>query len=399
MPLLAITGVTGLLGRNLLLETIKQNRKKLSELKFVFFGRDSKKDNLKDRIIKILEEELKDYTDDESFDFEQIYGWFEQNVKLINYKLDVPQLGISIKDLEFLKKSKIDFFFHIAALTNLWHDEESKNQLEKANYFGTKYLVELVKELKNVGEFVYVGTAYSCGKTYGEIMPDYVNKGGHFRNNYERVKLEAELLVRDLEKETGQKCRYFRPSVVCGRMIEKPFGAVSKFDVFYGWGVFFAQLKKKYVKNIENFIEEECRINLRYQISFDSGLNIVPVDYCAKIIYHCCFDNSPAKHVHLTYKQEIPHTFYFPLILKSLNIEGVVAVDELPANQNFDEKLYYKSLGKVFNPYMTSQSMLFNIDNIKDIVEKNNIEVPDFLDSANFNILLNYAKKEKYGLN
>jgi hypothetical protein len=74
MPLLAITGITGLLGRNFLLETIKQNRKKLSELKFIFFGRDSKKDNLKSRIIKILEEELKDYVDDESFDFEQIYG-------------------------------------------------------------------------------------------------------------------------------------------------------------------------------------------------------------------------------------------------------------------------------------------------------------------------------------
>lgn len=398
MLLLAMTGVTGLLGRNLLLETIKQRREKLSELKFILFGRDSKEENLKERIVKILEEELEDYVDDASFNFQQIYEWFEENVKLINYKLDVPQLGISDADLEFLKKSKIDFFFHVAALTNLWHDEESKKQLEKANYLGTKYLVELVKDMKNVGEFAYVGTAYSCGKTYGEIMPDYVNTTGQFRNNYERVKLEAELLVRDLEKETGQKCRYFRPSVVCGRMMEKNLGAVSKFDVFYGWGLFFAQLKKKYVKNIENFIEEKCRIDLRYQISFDSGLNIVPVDYCAKIIYYCCIDDSPAKHVHLTYKQEINHTFYFPLILKSLNIEGVIAVNELPVNQNFDEKLYYKSLGKVFNPYMTSQSMNFNTDNLSNIIKSHNLEIPNLLDELNFNILLNYAKKEKYGL-
>ncbi len=397
---IALTGVTGLLGRNLFLEILKQNRNNLSEIKFIIFGRDSKEDSLKTRLIKILEEELIDYIDDLSFDFKQIYHWLETNVKLINYKLDQSQLAISSQDLIFLEQSQIDFFFHIAALTDLRNGQIVKENVERTNIFGTKNLLELITRIKKVNEFIYVGTAYCCGNNYGEIEPDFVNQNGQFRNHYEKAKLEGELLVRSFAKKTGQKCRYFRPSVVSGRMIEKKLGAVSKFDVFYGWALFFLNLKRKYVKNLDNLITEKCHINLRYLINPNSGLNIVPVDYCAKIIYWCCADNYPELHIHLTYDKEIPHSFYFPLILKSLNISGVEAIynSQTKENQNVDEKLYEKSIGMFFTSYMTSKPMNFKLNNLEKLIKIRQIKLPNLLNAENFNILLDYAKNKKYGI-
>lgn len=251
MKSFAITGATGLLGQNFLFEIVKQNYRDLSQVKLILFGRNSKTDSLEDRISAIVEDNITEYVDNDDFEIENLRKWLKSNIIYINYQLDLPNLGINNEDLALLKKEKIDFFCHIAALTNLWHDNESKKQLEAINVSGTNEILKLVKKLNNVEEFVYVGTAYSCGETYGDISPGYINKN-KFRNNYEMTKLKSELLVREFESETGIKCRYFRPSVVCGRMIEKEIGKVSKFDVFYGWGSFFVQLKRKYVSDIKN---------------------------------------------------------------------------------------------------------------------------------------------------
>lgn len=144
-------------------------------------------------------------------------------------------------------------------------------------------------------------------------------------------------------------------------------------------------------------IDEKVNIDLRYQISFENGLNIVPVDYCAKIMYFACTENYDEKNIHLVYPREIPHTFYFPLILESLNIEGVVPVDYYPENHNKNEVMYYRSLGKVFSPYMTSDAMNFNTANIVNLQNKYNIRTPSLIDNKNFK-LLNYAKSKRYGL-
>ena len=394
----ALTGATGLLGRNLLLEIIKQNYKKLSSIEILLLGRNSKTDSLHQRIMNIIKDEAFDYIDDQNLDREGFLNEIKKVIKCYNIILGEPYLAMSQDELSDLKTKKIDYFFHIAALTNLWHDEKSKIDLERINVDGTKGIIQLVKELGNVGELSYVGTAYSCGKTYGNIEPDYINISNGFRNNYERTKLEAELLVRNFEKETGQKCRYFRPSVVCGRMIERELGAVSKFDVFYGWGLFFLELKKKLVGNIDNLINEKCNLNLRYHINFNAGLNIVPVDYCAKIAYKACITNHSAKHIHLTYHKEIPHTFYFPQILKSLNIEGAVPTSEHPQNLNYNEKLYYRSAGKIYAEYMTSEPMYFNMSNVENLTKSFKFILPNLTEINNFYILLNYASHKKYGI-
>ncbi|MFT5795786.1 MAG: nucleoside-diphosphate-sugar epimerase [Ulvibacter sp.] len=393
--LFAITGVTGLLGRNFLLETIKNNKNNLSHIKFILFGRDHGSNSLKNRIITILEEELEEYIGDYQFNFNQIYNWIGENTKFINYNLESPKLGISDDDLIYLKAQKIDFFIHIAALTNLWNDEKSKRDVRKINLVGTQNIIQLAKSCNNIAEFVYVGTAYSCGKTYGDIKPDYVNLDQEFRSEYEKIKLQAEIEVRRFEKESSQKCRYFRPSVICGRMIEEKFGRISKFDVFYGFGYALLGAKKNKISNIKNLISEKCDLDIRYQISFEHGLNIVPVDYCAKIMYQVCVNDDQDRSFHLAHEKETSHKFYFQLILESLNISGARAVEYYPHNQNKSEKFFYKIAGNVLSPYVNSPRINFDVSNINNKY----IKLPEVEEAKNFKKLLKYATNHKYGLN
>ncbi len=392
---IALTGGTGLLGSNLILEILKNNYKNLSDLEIIFFGRDSKEKKLSQRIYSIIKEDVLDYIDDPELEFSAIANWLEENTNYVNFDFADPNIKVSDESIKMLKSKKIDFFFHVAALTNLWNDEKSKRDLDIINYQGTINIVNLVKELK-VGEFIYVGTAYQCGKTYGDIEPDYINLNQEFRSYYELVKLKAEIYVREFEKETGQKCRYFRPSVICGRLIEKPKGAINKFDVIYGWGLFMLNLKKRYVKDINNLMEEECNINLRYIISFESGLNIVPADFCAKVMWLTCIKDHKDNSFYLSYTSETKHLLYLSTILKYLKIKGVAAAKNFPKTMNKDELFYYRTAGKVFNPYMTAPEMRFDVSNITST----NYLAPLFsyrMDETDFDYLMKFATLKRFG--
>ena len=161
--------------------------------------------------------------------------------------LSRENLGMKPADLGKLQAAPIDIFFHVAALTDLRTGPEVAAALEKNNVLGTKRLLNLVSSLQ-IGEFCYVGTAYACGTTTGVIKPDYVQPAQPFRNPYERSKLQAEMLVRDFARRTGVRCRYFRPSIICGRLIEPPLGSMHKFDVFYASAAALLRLKLKVLK-------------------------------------------------------------------------------------------------------------------------------------------------------
>ena len=148
-------------------------------------------------------------------------------------------------DLEKLGAKPIDYFFHIAALTDFRDGPAVIESLWQTNVEGTKQVLSLVSSL-SVGEFVYVGSAYSCGLRGGRIPPNCMGPpSSRFRNPYEKSKLEAEMEVRSFAQESGVRCRYFRPSTICGRLMEPPTGCIHKFDVFYAWAAFFLRAKMK----------------------------------------------------------------------------------------------------------------------------------------------------------
>jgi len=245
---IAITGATGLVGSNLLLEIIKQNLDNLQDIHFLILGRRSNSQTLQQRIQNVLLTDGPDYIGREKITNNALLEISQQNVSYIELELNRLDMGISDEEHTALHEAPIDFFFHSAGITDFRDVPEAVQLLETVNLKGTQRMTELAKTL-TVGEFCFVSTAYACGETYGGIEPDYVNLDQGFRNPYERVKLEAEIAVRAFQAQTGIKCRYFRPSTICGRLMEQELGATPKFDVFYLWAAFFLRWKMKLLSN------------------------------------------------------------------------------------------------------------------------------------------------------
>ncbi len=395
---IAITGATGLVGSNLLLEIIKQNLNNLQDIHFLILGKGKNNKTLQQRIQNILLTDGPAYIGRERISDDELLKLSQENASYIELELNRLDMGITDEEHKALHEAPIDFFFHSAGITDFRDVPEAVQLLETVNLKGTQRMTELAKNLM-VGEFCYVSTAYACGETYGCIEPDYVNMNQGFRNPYERVKLEAEIAVREFQEQTGVKCRYFRPSTICGRLMEHELGATPKFDVFYLWAAFFLRWKMKLLNNETplDVYETPLEMDLRFWGNRKAGLNIVPVDYVVKAMWEVCKQNASGDSFHLVGDQETMHFDYTEGILDWLNITGPTFVDEEPTNLNRVESFYYKTVGKIFMPYAIQDPIYFLTDNLTAVTTTANLTCPP-IDRENLQILLNYAKKHQFGL-
>lgn len=248
-----------------------------------------------------------------------------------------------------------------------------------------------------MGEFCYVSSAYSCGKTCGNIKPDYTNLDQDFRNPYERIKLETEILIRDFCEKRNIRYRIFRPSTFCGRLLEQPQGYINKFDVFYEWAAFFLYLKTKQISNMTELFQAPLHYPVRMCRKKNAGLNIVPVDYAAKIMLQVALQNHPDISFHLCNKGETPHELYVPMMLNLCNVQDHEIVEEMPRDMTRLEKFYYRTVGKIFTPYVCSDPIHFDTSNIITVEKKAGFTCPT-IDKECFQKLMEYAKSKYFGL-
>lgn len=392
---IAITGTTGLVGRNLLFELVKQSYNNLFDVKLILFGRNKKSYSFQQRILDIFNNELYDYIGDNKIDRSLINQWATENITTINYILENDDLNISADDLKKLQLSKIDHFIHVAALTDFRNTEKAKVNLKKINIDGTKNILNLIKNI-DVEAFSYVSSAYVCGKTYGEIKPDFIKLNQEFRNYYEETKIQAEINVVKFCQKNKINFKVFRPSTIAGRLIEKPIGAVSKIDVFYHWLYFFHRFKQSRLDK-RDCLNDEFNIDLRFYHGNEGGLNIVPCDYVAKVIYYGCFkdDRPDEKFYHAVNNAETPHKLYTDIMLKTINITGVEHVNTMPTNLNLAEKLYYATVGLIYTPYIIDKEMKFDNSNVKYLEEKFGFSCPK-VDEASFSYLMKYVVDKNF---
>lgn len=396
---IAITGATGLLGRNLLFEIIKQNFRKLDDLEIFVFGRSHPGVTLRDRLKYILTTDGIYYVlGAEPQDPEGFWLKVQTALRPVVFDLTQDDLGISVDDFAKLKGRPIDIFFHVAALTDFRDTAEVRDRLQKINVEGTKKVLKLLDNLDiTVKQIAYVGSAYSCGDAHGLVEPDYINLGARFRNPYERSKLEAEIYFRDFVSQKGWPYKVFRPSTIAGRLIEQPIGAVSKFDVFYGWAGFFLREKVKKIQDWAKVFDIPMKMPIRLESHPNSGLDIIPADYAAKILYGACMNGAEQRNFYLAMGEEFSHRLYTKMILENMNIYGFSYVEREPKDQNQLEKFHYKTVGRIFAPYTTAEPTLFNMENVDAIIAKNGINRPQ-VNTVNFKKLIDYAQSKYYGI-
>jgi len=390
---IAITGVTGLLGRNILFEYLKQYKNNLINLNLLLFGRDYENILFKDRIKNILLEDGRFYLDLDENELIQVINFLDKRVTYVYLDFEKNNIGLSLTNIEKLKLKNIDIFYHSGAYTR-FSISNNTNKVNLINIIGTKKLLNVLKKLK-INKFCYFSSAFATGLVEEKILPDDLNMVRKYRNPYEYSKLKAELHVREFEKSSGIPSYIFRTSILAGRLIEKNLGQIHKFDVFYSWIQFFLKIKQSLLPHNADLYKTPIKLNLRILGNEKSTLNIIPVDFAAKATIEIMSKKNieySAFHLTSSYETEL----IIP-IMSFLNISGYSLVSEIPTNLNKIEGLYYRSVGKLFNDYMQNQGKIY-FDNNTLLESLSDKLVCPRIDSHNLSILLEYAKNKNFGI-
>ena len=392
----AITGATGVLGRNLLFELIKRHISCLDSLEIFVLGRGSGKEDGRSRIRRMLKKDGLAYLAAGPDASSEIMRFAEQRIRSVEADLGRPQLGIARKDRRHLRAAPIDYFFHSAALTDLRNTTAARERLHEINVEGTRHVLSLASSLE-IREFCNVASAYCCGIAIGRVSPDCVSADQGFRNPYEESKLRAEIAVREFAAKTGTRCRYFRPSVLCGRLIEQPLGAISKFGVFYAMGAFILRMKASMLPEGADVHGEPVRLDMRGCCDLDGGLNVVPVDYAAKLMVELCLSGDPGESYHIVSDADTAYRRLASVLLRSLNVTLGTISRQMPADRNRMEQIYYRTVGGILTPYCVSAPMSFDTVSIQQAARKGRLRCPP-LAEAGLDTLIAYALKRDFGL-
>lgn len=367
-----LTGATGLLGRHILYEWLKKSLDEGSEdIINVLIRRNSSDAKLR------LEQLLRDSN-------RPFY------MKRYDYKDYVERINVIEGTLEsisseLLKNLDINSVIHSAGSTNLNLSRQAEEEVKVHNIAGTEHLLEQLPP--SVNQFLYISTAYTYGLR-SEIVSEKDEYGSQpeFRNYYEASKYKCETLVRDWAEKAKVNAQIIRPSIICGRVLEKPLYATSKFDVFYSWPLFIEKFKNLYNGSFRVFLRK------------NSGLNIIPVDIAAKCIMHCIYNQS-ITFLNLINPKKLSHNYYVGAVLDHFQIENYEYVYEKPKDFNSLESLYYRTLGQVFEKYITKPDLNFDSSLMEDVLRKLSIDCDfkveeNFIDLVKFSLQNNIPSKK-----
>lgn len=267
---------------------------------------------------------------------------------------------------------------HAASSVNLGHGEEQSREIEENNFFGTVHLLEEVASVTS--QFVFVSTAYSSGHRYGEIYNDFLSTEGYnFRNPYEIYKHRTEKYVEEFCNRKMIEWKIIRPSIICGRLIDPPYYAISRFLVFY--------LFARYAMAIQSRLKEA---ELRLQVPEKSVINIVPVDYVAKALVSS-LENTVTQ-LNVVHPVDVSCRTLFKSGFELINFSNYTFVDDVPESVTQVEKMLYATVGSQLGPYINTPEHHFNTTLLQEIIP--DIRIP--LVEDHFSRLLEFAVKQRF---
>ena len=365
-----LTGATGVLGSHIMYDILEDFINKNIKGKLYLITRNKGKVSAKDRIVELLSS---NYTP--KFLLEQGTDSLLQYIEIID--TDLAQI-----QTDFTIKLKDAYFIHSAGYVNLSTDEDQKEKIFNENAVMTKTIFQLFSPF--IKKFIYISTAFSSGIRKGLIVNDFHNldfKLEH-RNAYENAKYHSEEFVINQCKELNLPYQILRPSVIGGKMLgNENLYFIPKYMVFYLMAKFFHFTAQR----------KDQQENVRFSISKETGLNIIPVDYVSKVIVST-FQRTDIVQLNIVHNQSFNLVKGLQLIMKEV---GYSNFSIIPNGLDFDykntiEKLYYESIGKHLKPYLTSAANEYDTTLLNSI-----LEIPK-LDAESFTNMIRYAKLHNF---
>lgn len=346
-----LTGATGTLGSRVLFSLLEQ---KLDTINHIYLPvRKKMAVSAKTRINNMLESE-------------HVPEFIKNNKNRIFECISVIDASNLLKPSSFLKGEKIDYFIHSAGYVNLSTDPAAKEEIFKENFEFTKDIFNAYSN--HITKFVYISTAFSFGDMGGKLTNNRnENSSGNYRNHYEASKDATEKFLLKACEEKEMPIQILRPSVLGGNIEEMPNLFISKYMVFYLFAKFFNNTTS----------DDAIRINA----NSDTGLNIIPTDYAAKVIVKV-FETS-IEQLNIVHAKDTNMAKGISKILDVVGFSNFTFTDEqISAATGFATKLeqfYYETIGVHLYPYMTSKPNEWDTTLLESILPMPTYNLEDYL--------------------
>lgn len=350
LPPILLTGVTGIIGRHVFYEILNENLHQDGKQPIIVWARSSRKRPALERIKEIVLHPMRpDYL--AGLTWEQAARWIsvidaglDETVETLRQKLEVFQPHMCT-------------IIHMASTTNLSTLPETESEVFEQSYQPTLSLLKACSPWMK--KFVFVSTAFSSGHRREVIDEKYLDRTVyHFRNYYEAFKNRAEKQVRQFCEKNKVQWQILRPGIVSGRLVDNPKFYTPKFNVFYAWAGVFAVLKAKGM---------DCE---GLQIAGDGmgSVNITSCDYVAKAILRAS-RREDISELNIVHSKSLPNDFLIPTLLKSVGIHNFEFVPQVPqAPKSLPEKVYYKTAGLQFTPYLLTPRHRFDTRRLRELM-------------------------------
>jgi nucleoside-diphosphate-sugar epimerase len=365
-----LTGATGVLGSHIMYEILELFILENIKGKLYLIARNKGKNSAKERINILLSSHYTPKILKEQ-GFEKLHSY----IKVIDSDLDTL-------NVDFTDEIKDSYFIHSAGYVNLSTDEDQREIIFDENTTITKALFTAFHPF--IKKFIYIGTAFSSGIRKGLIENDFHNldfKPQH-RNAYEAAKFHSENYIASECKKVGLPFQILRPSVIGGKMLgDENRYFIQKYMVFYLLAKFFhfSALRKGEQQEV------------RFIVNSDTVLNVIPVDYVAKIIA-TVFKRNDIEQLNIVHNKSYNMANGLQVILKEVGYTNFTLIQN-PLEfkyKNTIEKLYYESIGKHLNPYFISEANEYDTSLLSSI-----LEIPE-LDQEEFTNMIRHAKNQNF---
>ena len=362
-----ITGATGTIGSEVLYELVKSALDGDLKGRIIVLSRSSQKNSATERIANLFCQELipdylRDYSLSELLEHIEVFNCDMKNLNGVGSLLR--------------QSSRRAIVIHLASSVNLNCDKSKELDTYYNNYLPTIKLLKIFEPI--LEKFVFISTAFASGHRKGTIKNEFLKidiENKDFRNYYEKYKSITERKIAKICEANNITWQILRPSVVCGRLIEKPYFVISRFQVFYLFAYFFHQL-------IQSGMKSE---RIRITTNLNRGLNIVPVDFVSKTIVRAV--NSNIRELNIVSPNNIPHTFIMTKIFDMLGFENYQFVESIPEDMTTLEELYYTKIGSQFHQYMNTPDHNFDVKPLRQLMK----EIFSKNITASFNDIISFA--------
>ncbi len=349
-----LTGVTGTLGSQILIQLLRQENVK----KIFLLVRERNGKTPQDRIQNIFQNDFN--------------SELETRIQVLN--------SSEFFTVSYLDTTAVNYFIHAAGYVNLSIDSREKAKIFEENFDFTKRIFTTFSS--HITKFIYISTAFSLGDVGGLIGNDFHNgTAPNHRNFYEESKYQTEQYLLEVGSQSDVSIQILRPSVLGGNINENPKYFISKFMVYYLLGKFF------YMSPLNNDI-------VRIVANFNTGLNIIPVDYVAKVISEVI--HKDISQLNITHAKCTGLISGMTRIIETVGAANFTFVKASDVNgqleyKNKIERFYYNSLGMHLNPYLISQPYEYDTQILEAIVPIPSYDLDKYLEDT-----ISYARNKKF---